>query len=429
MNKVAIAFSTKDRVELSKQSVEPLYNGQHALFWVDGSNTPEGEKLPLNYVTTNGGRFSNVRGGADAAIVFSLTRMLLHPSEYTHVGLVENDVLLHRDWFGPTMALFPRGTAEGLEVGAVSARCYEDRVLIQRDGYAVCHNLGAGMVIFTRHAAQIVLDSFRTGWWPENRRIFSQLCGVDIGRYAAFRANEQNVTADWHFDAVLAQKGLASLALVPSPVEMIGQIPPLHEQGLKIAVQPVELLRDDKAFAKFAENTKKIRENRLFVADRGGMPFHQAADGSWTVFPHQVAALGGRYEGEWRLKWSQGFGPFAYRAGNVEEYYAGHGNVGEQLPTLTISLSGACAFFVSGGEKGGRVKVEDKHSGYVVEPLLPPEGPNGQILNLPVPGGAVPREIVLTMLSPGTIFYGIVVRDPQARDPHFTFDHSMLPSP
>ena len=62
-----------------------------------------------------------------------------------------------------------------MEVGAVSARCYEDRILIQRAGYTVCHNLGAGMIMFTRKAAELVLQNYRTVWTTENRLLFSQL--------------------------------------------------------------------------------------------------------------------------------------------------------------------------------------------------------------------------------------------------------------
>ena len=432
MNRVAIAFSTKDRVELSRQSIAPLLQpDKFDAFWIDGSNTEEGLAFPLEEGRPVKQIIGNVRGGADAAIVFSLTTMLNHPDHYTHIGLVENDVLLHKDWFGPTMALFERGEAEGLHVGAVSARCYEDRVLFQRDGYAVCHNLGAGMVIFTRKAAELVLFYFRTGWWGDNRRVFAQLSGLDIGRWGAFRFNEQFVTADWHFDAVLASHGLASLALTPSPCEMIGQVPPLHEQGLKLVAQPVEMLRNDKAFEKFATATWKIWYGSLQIGHSNGMPFHFAPESYWTVFPHQIASLAGEYAGPWKLKWMQGFGPFAWKAGDALDYpfyetkpYSSEPQ--EQMPTLTVPISGPCSIMVSGGEKGGKVEVEDLHSGYKVSPELPAEGPSTQILNLPVPA-AGHREIRLTMLTPGTMFYGLQTREPQAWLPRVVFNHSMLP--
>lgn len=434
MNRIAIAFSTKDRVELSRQSMQPLAprNEEFDLFWMDGSSTEDGENLPHTYSGHYAKCFWNVRGGADAAIVFSLTTMLNHHNKYTHVGLVENDVLLDPDWFEPTMALFEHGDQDGLEVGAVSARCYEDRILIQRDGYAICHNLGAGMVIFTRRAAEIVLDNFRTGWWSENRRTFMQLSGIDIGKYAAFRANEQWCSADWHFDTALAQLGLASLALTPSKCQMIGQVPSLAEQGLKLATYGPYLSRDDAPFEKFRDNLELRGAKQVDLPNQTQL--HQHDDGSWLIFPHQLATIGGKYEGDWRLKWAQGYGPFAYRAGDGGEYPFVEIKAPDlvprpQRPTLTVPVSGPCSFMVSGGEKGGRVKIEDLASGYTADPLLPPEGSQTQILNLVVPAGVSYRDVRLTMLTPGCCFYGLQTREPQPWRRDVSFDHSMLPPP
>ena len=131
------------------------------------------------------------------------------------------------------MELFQRGKQDGFNVGAVSARCYEDRILFQRDGYAVTHNLGAGMIMFTREAAELVLANYRTVWTTENRTLFAQLSGIDIGSYWAFRGNQNFLVADWNFDRVLAAHGLASLALTPNRATMLDQdIAPL---GLKYA--------------------------------------------------------------------------------------------------------------------------------------------------------------------------------------------------
>ena len=186
MSRVAIAFSTKDRTELSKRTIEPLLGLDCALYWVDGSTTKEGEELPFSYEAPF--KFyvrSNVRGGADAAIVHNLTMLL--QTDCAYVGLVENDCLLtDPKWFEKTMALFEYGEDDGLKVGAVSARCYEDRILFQRPDYAVLHNTGAGMVIYTREAAELILKYFRTGWTNANRLLFSQLSGIDIGAYWAF---------------------------------------------------------------------------------------------------------------------------------------------------------------------------------------------------------------------------------------------------
>src|SRR5580658_8454148 len=136
MNRVAIAFNTCDRVELTNSSIEPLLqSGKFDLHWCDGSKTEEGQTQLDSYYRNNSFHFyKGIHGGSGPAIVFALTKMLDNFREYEIVGLVENDVLLDQNFFDDMMALFERGKQDGLEVGAVSARCYEDRILFQRDG-------------------------------------------------------------------------------------------------------------------------------------------------------------------------------------------------------------------------------------------------------------------------------------------------------
>lgn len=412
--KVAIAYLTKDRVELTKQSIKTFgFNRPFDIFWVDGSSTVEGIELARQFIVTE--RCLNVKGGADAAIVFALTRMLEEQVydddgraagfKYTHVGLCENDVLLHKDWFGPTMALFERGRTEGLEVGAVSARAYEDRVLIQRDGYAVMHNLGAGHVVFSRKAAKLVLEHYRTGWWPDNRAVFAQLSSLDIGRWGAFRTNAQWVTCDWHFDTALAQNGLACMALTPSLAEMIGQDPPLEEQGLTLVREPVELLRNDYAFELFAQQTFAVRNGDLKINTI--KPHHQQTMNGHIYFAHQLPA-NHRYNGDWKLKWSQGFGPFAWQA--------------VELASVKIPLLGPVGVLVAGGKDGACVHLRDDESGYEMKPALPP-GEFPTILQ--VPGDMRYRPVTLVCDS-GALFYGVQTVDPQPTG-KTTFDFSKLP--
>src|ERR1700734_559687 len=171
--KIALAYSTRDQVELTEQTFSAWRisagNTSYDFHWIDGSTDAAALGLLDSYGYLIKEIRKGVRGGADAAIAYKLSHLLSYP-EYTHIGLIENDVLLDPDWFEPTMALFEKGKADGLDVGAVSPRSYDDRVLIQRDGYAIMHNLGAGIVIFTREAASLVLASFRTHWWPDNVR-------------------------------------------------------------------------------------------------------------------------------------------------------------------------------------------------------------------------------------------------------------------
>jgi hypothetical protein len=268
----------------------------------------------------------------------------------------------------------------------------------------------------------------RTSLTTENRRVFCQLTGKDIGQYWAFRGNEHILCADWGNDRTLAAHGLASLALTPSPVEMTGQVPPLHEQGLKLVDRPVDLLRDDDAFATYQERTELIRAGMWSIANP--LEIYDPTSGTFTIFPHQVVSFGGTYEGDWRLKWTQGFGPFSWKCGGTQFRTLGHDNdeiVFDEFPTLTIPLSGTVEFLVSGGEHGGEVDLEDMHSGYTIRPTLPPEGPEGKILSLPVPATVSYRQLRLTALSSGVVFYGIRTREAQPWNPNVRFDWNTLP--
>lgn len=432
MKKTAIAFLTKDRVELSKQSVEVLHKGQHALFWIDGSVTESGRMLPWNYNNTH--IFSNVRGGAGAAIVFALSQMLAESAEYDFIGLVENDVLLPDDWFDRTLALFDVGAADGLPVGAVSARCFVDRVLFQRDSYAVCHNLGAGMIVFSREAVQIVLNSFRSGFTTDNRRIFCQLSGVDIGPFWAFRNNDHPLVADWHFDSTLVTHGLASLALTPSHVQMIGQDPPLEQQGLVIADSLVTERIDDPAFNVYRARLQAIRHGALKL---GIETVFQKDDTGYHYLPHQLHMIGGRYSGDWRFKEMRAFGEFTWVAGEVTEHSLfDEETCGTQshysqkvFPSFDVPIYGIAMLLLSGGKNGGQFRIEDTESGYVVEPFIPPEGNNHQCLQVPLPAMVSYRTIRVTALTPGICFYKLTCQNKQPVDPTQKFDHSVLPVP
>lgn len=409
--KVAIAFSTKDRVELSRQSIKPVIDNRFDIFWVDGSTEPEALAY-FNRENVVTGFYPNVRGGADIAIAHNLTMLLKHPDNYDYIGLVENDVLLDADWFEHTMRLFAKGEEDGLMVGAVSARAYEDRILIQRDGYAVMHNIGAGQIILTRKAAQLVLKHFRVGWAPDNRTIFNTLSGIDIGAYWAFRGNAQWVTTDWYWDALLASHGLCSLALTPCKAQMIGQVPPLAEQGLTLAEKAVEERRNDEAFELFKARTRRIRAKTYKIAPES--PIHVDNQGVSTIFPHQIGVIGGEYSDGWRTIWSQGFGPFAYRAA-------------EATARIVVPVSGPCVVFVSGGEAGGRVNITDTESGFSCNPDLPPEGEQTQVLQVQVPAAVSYRDIHIEALTPGVVFYGLQTRERQPYFPDFSFDYSVLP--
>jgi hypothetical protein len=417
--KLAIAYSTKDQVELTKQTFLPLLNtaeekGFH-VFWCDGSISDEGKAYYSEFGDDVRCGRGNVRGGADAAIAWKLSWMLNAKENYTHIGLLENDVLLDADWLAPTLALFDIGKADGMDVGAVSPRSYVDRLLIQCSGYGVFHNLGAGAVIFTREAAEIVLRTFRTHWWPDNVRAFAQLSGVDLRTYAAFRGNEQFVTTDWGWEAQLARHGLAALALTPSKAQMVGQTPSLEEQGLELTTSsdpgPDQQPLHDGAFQTYRTRLYRIRQGQYKLA--APKTIHQTPEGQ-LFFPHQLGNLAGgaQWSGKRELKWSQGFGPFGYRAGPGGAF-------------LSVRVSGSCSFLLTGGDIGATVTIEDTRSGFKFSPNMP--GMMEQAGSINVPGGPTPRIITMQM-NEGAVFYGVGCTDPQILDDSFRFDWQQLPA-
>jgi hypothetical protein len=412
MNRVAIGYSTFNKTELIQRSIEPLLQpDRFDLFIADGSTQPDTIKFLHDMIDgkNNIEAHFGVRGGSGPAIVYLLTAMLNH-DQYDYIGLIEADVVLGSGWFSQTIALFERGWEDGLTVGAVSARCYEDRILCQMDGYAVLHNTGAGMIIFTREVAQLVLDYYRTQKTVENRAIFSQLAGVDIARYWAFRGADHWLVADWRWDALLASQGWATVGLTPSPVEMIGQNPPLAQQGLTLSTGPFEPLIVPDTFKLYRDRLQAVKEGQLRLPDS---KFHVEPGGFVTTFPHQIASLGGFYEGEWRLKDSPGFGPFAWRA--------------TEGAVATIPVYGPCELFIGGGKDGAKVRVVDEFSGYDISPSIGPEGDMGSVMTISVPGNVGYRNIVLTALTEGSIFYGIRTREPQPINPNVCFNYKALP--
>ena len=419
MNRIAIAFSSKDRPELTRRTIEPLLQpDKFDLLWMDGSKTDEGLKFFQGFDST-GVTKVGMYGGSCRYIVAALTQMLANPG-YDYVGLVENDVLLDPDWFEPTMALFGSGDAAGLCVGAVSARNYEDRVLIQRDGCSINHNLGAGQIIFTREAAELILQQYRTGMSSENRRVFSIVSGVDIAGFWAFRGSDHMLTADWAWEQQLLKQGLCSLALMPAKAE---QLEDIARMGLAMVREPVEVRRDQRTFETFRDRTHAIRNGELIIPH---LPndhlYHSDGTGPTvhTIFPHQLPQIGGRYWGDWRFKWSIGYGCFSWLAGEEQPC-----DVGVHYPTVTVPLLGACDLLVSGGKTGGKVHVRDAH-GYESSPELFPEGDEGKVFGLTLPSAAGYREVTLTALTPGVIFYGVRARTPQPFVPS-RFDFSVLP--
>jgi len=409
MNKLVVMYSTRDRMDLASQTFPPVSDAPVDVIWADASTKAEDLSYFMNHACRTV-KQATAFGGADVAIAWKLSEAIRH-SEYTHIMILEDDVLLDQDWYEPTMALFDKGERDGLEVGAVSPRSYVDRVLIQRDGYAVMHNIGAGAIIFTRAAAEIVLRNFRTAWWPDSVRLFAMLSGIDLRTYAAFRGNEQWTTVDWGWEAQLARHGLASLALTPAKCHMIGQDHPLELQGLRLTEGQVIIPGTDNVrdFNKFVTRLETIRDGH-YVPESPGMIHRDGS--SMLLFPHQMKAIPrALWFGNIEHQRSQGFGPFAYRAG-------------EGGMSLSVHISGPCLFLITGGINGAGITIEDRRSGFKASPALPPD--SGQPISIQVPGGPVPPQVTCDF-EQGAVFYGLSCSEPQMIDTTFMFSWDQLP--
>ena len=377
--KVGLAFSSKNRVELTRQTF-PRALEADVIVWADGSTDDDALAFFASHSYPNVQRM-RVVGGADYAILFGL-QTLLSDASLTHVGLLENDVLLPEGWLEETMQLFEQ---KEYSPGAVTARVYSDRILLQpRPEFAILHNAGAGHIIFTRKAAELVVEHYRTGWWPDNRAVFSALSGLDIGRWACFRNNVQPITADWHFDTVLAAHGLSTLGPTPSRVQMIGQNPSLEEQGLELATG---------ANPDFNRSMRSEFKGRIVAARYNDWlrsmitPWQRGAGNLY--FAHQLHTMHG---GTWETVWKQGFGPFAFRAVNDT--------------VAQVRMVGPVSFFLSPNGTSGRIELKNLTTGYETSPHLDAEAIGDNAIIFDLPGEPIMNHYEMT-LPEGMLFHGI----------------------
>jgi hypothetical protein len=221
--RIGFALSSKDRFAFTLKTIKALdAEGGFDLIWNDGSDRDEVRELAKNFVFRNA-RLAEVnlgvKGGPDKAICFSLKRLL--DLGYDYIGLIENDVILRPGWLKELTSLFHLAAEDGLAVGAASVMSYESRVLEFRKRYSIDWARGANMVLFSRPAAQLVLDhyeSLRMTTW-EIRRFYADLFGV------ALQVSEWSVgpvwldgpmAMDWGYTPLLYRNGYASVSSVPS---------------------------------------------------------------------------------------------------------------------------------------------------------------------------------------------------------------------
>ena len=220
ISKVGFAFSTKDRVEFTLRSLASIdADSGFDLIWVDGSDTPEGKALP-ECVKLRRSRLvevhHNVTGGPDNAIRFGLTRLL--NAGYEYCGLIENDVEFRPGWYAKLMQLFELGSSDGLRVGSATVRTIESRVLIPTPQYVLMWNVGAGMALFAREAARIVLATYRPANAKTLSKYYMEAFGADLrDKWELWMdAPDRQLGCDWAYAMQLHRYGFYSLGSVPS---------------------------------------------------------------------------------------------------------------------------------------------------------------------------------------------------------------------
>jgi len=226
-DRIGFSFSTRDRYLFTLQTIQSLdTEGGFDLIWNDGSKEAGVPALAGNYKFKNARLVEvnyGVTGGADRAICFGLSRLL--ELGYDYVGLIENDILFRPGWFTALRQLFARGAQEGIACGSATARSFESHALEYRDGYGVQADIGAGMVLFSRSAAEIIVENYSKpsslqmtthSWW----KFYADLFGLDLHGFAPFWAlppEEPNpCTLDWGYTPSLYLRGYASLSTIPS---------------------------------------------------------------------------------------------------------------------------------------------------------------------------------------------------------------------
>ena len=222
-SRVGFALSTRDRFAFTMRTIKSLEaEGGFDLVWNDGSEQNEVPELSRYFAFRNARLVEvnyKVHGGADAAIQIGLRRLL--ELGYDFVGLVENDVLLERGWFAAMRTAFDVAAADGVVVGAVSALGYRSRVLEYRSKYSIDWARGAALVLFTRPAAQLLLENYSAlrmtsqqirGFYAERFGVAIQVPEWAVGG----RWMDGPMTLDWAYAPSLYSHGYASIGSIPS---------------------------------------------------------------------------------------------------------------------------------------------------------------------------------------------------------------------
>ncbi len=351
---VAVAYSTKDRVDLTRRTVDRLLDDPRIdLFWMDGSATQEGRALPGELMPGRPAATAlhhGVVGGPDSAILYAL--MTLRDAGYRWIVLVENDVLLDEGWFEALFAAAEAAGRDGFEVGGLSARVIPNRVLSFNGDYALLYNAGAGFVALTHEAAGIVIDHYRTTDLDELQRHVLNLTGRNIHEtWGPEWSPGTNILlcADWAFDMALYMHGKVVAA---PPVSLAHNIDPGHVMRfVATADDHLDAARGAVPHgARLRRPTRPdIRFQRSLVSDLRLAGCHQLRLNGSADDPGPRIALAG----DWTRRWLQFLGPFElFGTGSITvDLLAG------RLALLAHARTGKAVLEISGGS-GARQRLE-----------------------------------------------------------------------
>ncbi|HUA56081.1 MAG TPA: hypothetical protein VMB81_28095 [Candidatus Sulfotelmatobacter sp.] len=314
---VCFSLSTKDRVAYTLEAIGGLaLDGAFDLLWFDGSTSEEGQALPDSLAHVLGCLreiHTGVRGGPDFAIFAALHRML--ELGYPYCGLIENDVKMAPNWFSAIMATFSAGTADGLTVGGVTGRAFNRRLLYHRKSYAVTMLSGAGMILLTRAAAEIILRNYRTTSSAEINTCMLRVAGREE-RPGASTADTRTAS-DLVYETHLLRQGLCILATVPTCGHNLDAVDPTGLLGGYVGESPGPTADDERSFAAFVERCAAIRATQECAAPPC---LAIASMGFDCLFLHHLLFTRdspATIRGRWRIVWDKFNGPFAFEAVEV----------------------------------------------------------------------------------------------------------------
>lgn len=235
-DRVGFALSSKDRVSFTRQTLAAMdTDGGFDIIWNDGSEEAEARALPKSFRCRNARLAEvnyDVRGGPDKCIRFGLERLLR--LGYDYVGLIENDIVMQAGWFPRLMNLFELAAADGIVCGAATVRSYGGRVIEHRSGYSINWGTGAGMVLFSRPAAEIILRQYSklamsTG---SMMNFYARLFRIDLNLRTQDNAgrvvkHDARLTLDWGYTPMLYMHGYASVGSIPNLARDL-EFPPGH---------------------------------------------------------------------------------------------------------------------------------------------------------------------------------------------------------